>query len=126
MPLANGTRLGNYEVLGPLGAGGMGEVYRARDVRLDRPVAIKALPEAFARDPERLARFEREARLLASFQHPHIAGIFGIEDFGGTSYLALELVEGRLGFGVESGRLKMTRIEHEPAPEPAVAQLAAE
>ena len=94
MPLTPGTRLGNYEIDSLLGAGGMGEVYRARDVRLDRPVAIKALPEAFARDPERLARFEREARLLASVHHAHIATIFGIEDGGGTSYLAIELVEG--------------------------------
>ena len=94
MPLATGTRLGNYEIVSLLGAGGMGEVYRARDVRLDRQVAIKALPEAFARDPERLARFEREARLLASVHHAHIASIFGIEDAGGTSYLAIELVEG--------------------------------
>ena len=94
MPLATGTRLGNYEIVSLLGAGGMGEVYRARDVRLDRQVAIKALPEAFARDPERLARLEREARLLASVHHAHIASIFGIEDAGGTSYLAIELVEG--------------------------------
>ncbi len=94
MPLPTGTRLGNYEIVALLGAGGMGEVYRARDVRLDRQVAIKALPEAFARDPERLARFEREARLLASVHHANIAMIFGIEDGGGTSYLAIELVEG--------------------------------
>ncbi len=94
MPLPAGTRLGNYEIVAPLGAGGMGEVYRARDVRLGRQVAIKALPEAFARDPERLARFEREARLLASVHHTNIAMIFGIEDGGGTSYLAIELVEG--------------------------------
>ena len=73
MLLATGTRLGPYEVITPLGAGGMGEVYRARDTRLDRGVAIKVLPEAFARDPERLARFEREAKILASLNHPHIA-----------------------------------------------------
>jgi serine/threonine protein kinase/tetratricopeptide (TPR) repeat protein len=94
MPLVTGTRLGNYEIVSLLGAGGMGEVYRARDVRLDRHVAIKALPEAFARDPDRLARFEREARLLASVHHAHIASIFGIEDAGGMTYLAIELVEG--------------------------------
>jgi serine/threonine protein kinase len=94
MPLSPGTRLGNHEIVSRLGAGGMSEVYRARDVRLGRDVAIKALPEAFARDPDRLARFEREARLLASVHHPHIAALFGIEDAGGTSYLALELVEG--------------------------------
>ena len=94
MALTAGTRLGNYEILAPLGSGGMGEVYRARDTRLGRSVAIKALPEAFARDPERLTRFEREARVLASVQHSNIAMIFGLEDAGGTSYLALELVDG--------------------------------
>jgi serine/threonine protein kinase len=78
MALTTGTRLGNYEIVAPLGAGGMGEVYRARDTRLGRSVAIKALPEAFARDPERLARFEREARILASMQHANIAAIYGI------------------------------------------------
>src|SRR5690349_18774938 len=94
MPLSTGTRLGNYEIDSLLGSGGMGEVYRARDVRLGRPAAIKALPEAFARDPERLGRFEREARLLASVHHANIATIFGIEDGDGTSYLAIEYVEG--------------------------------
>ncbi|TMQ64888.1 MAG: protein kinase [Candidatus Eisenbacteria bacterium] len=94
MPLAAGTRLGPYEIAAPLGAGGMGEVYRARDTRLGREVAIKGLPEAFAQNPERLARFEREARLLASLNHPNIAGIFGLEDAAGTPYLVLELVEG--------------------------------
>ncbi|HEU4334992.1 MAG TPA: protein kinase, partial [Candidatus Eisenbacteria bacterium] len=72
----------------------MGEVYRARDARLSRDVAIKALPPAFAQDPERLARFEREARLLASLSHPNIAGIFGLEEADGARYLVLELVEG--------------------------------
>src|SRR5437867_1244566 len=94
MTLSAGTRLGNYEIVAPLGAGGMGEVYRARDTRLGRSVAVKALPEAFARDPERLARFEREARVLASVHHSNIAVIYGIEDGDGTCYLALELVEG--------------------------------
>ena len=74
MPLEPGQKIASYEILAPLGAGGMGEVYRARDTRLGRDVAIKALPEAFASDPERLARFEREARLLASLSHPQIAG----------------------------------------------------
>jgi serine/threonine protein kinase/tetratricopeptide (TPR) repeat protein len=95
MPLVPGTRLGNYEIDAPLGSGGMGEVYRARDTRLGRAVAIKALPDGFARDPERLARFEREARALAAVHHSNIATIFGIEDAGGSSYLALELVEGQ-------------------------------
>lgn len=94
MNLAAGTRLGPYEIVGPLGAGGMGEVFRARDPRLGRDVAIKALPEAFAGDAERLARFEREARLLASLSHPHIAGIHGLEEVEGRRYLVLEFVEG--------------------------------
>ena len=94
MPLAPGTHLGPYEIVAPLGAGGMGEVYRARDARLGRDVAIKGLPGAFAQHSERLARFEREARLLASLNHPNIAAIFGLEEVGGTPYLVLELVEG--------------------------------
>ena len=94
MTLAPGTRLGPYEIVAPLGAGGMGEVYRARDTRLGRDVAIKALPEAFAQDPERLARFEREARLLASLNHPNVAGIHGLEEVAGTRYLVLEFVDG--------------------------------
>ncbi|MFN8587104.1 MAG: protein kinase [Candidatus Eisenbacteria bacterium] len=94
MPLAAGDKLGPYEVIAPLGAGGMGEVWRALDSRLGREVAIKVLPEAFAADPERLARFEREARLLASLQHPRIAGIYGLEVFEGQRCLVLEFVEG--------------------------------
>jgi serine/threonine protein kinase/Tol biopolymer transport system component len=94
MPLIPGSRLGQYEILAPLGAGGMGEVYRARDSRLQRDVAVKALPDEFARDPERLARFEREAKLLASLTHPNVAGIFGLEDVAGHRYLILEFVEG--------------------------------
>src|SRR5262245_21951756 len=94
MSLSPGTRVGNHEILSLIGSGGMGEVYRARDVRLGRDVAIKALPEAFARDPERLARFEREARLLASVPHPNIAMVLGLEDSGGTACLVIELVEG--------------------------------
>src|SRR6266853_50913 len=90
MSLAPGTRLGPYEILAPLGAGGMGEVYRARDSRLKREVALKVLPEAVAGDPERLARFEREAQALAALTHPHIAQIYGIEE----RVLVMELVEG--------------------------------
>ncbi len=78
MSLAPGTKLGPYQIVAPLGAGGMGEVYRARDARLDRDVAIKILPELFAQDPERLARFEREAKALAALNHPNIAAIYGI------------------------------------------------
>src|SRR5436309_616694 len=94
MPLSPGTRLGPHEIIAPLGAGGMGEVYRARDTRLGRDVAVKALPEAFARDPERLARFEREAKLLASLSHASIAGIHGLEEHDGHRYLILEFVDG--------------------------------
>ena len=89
-----GTRLGSYEIQGPLGAGGMGEVYRARDLKLGREVAIKILPAAFATDPDRLARFQREARLLATLSHPHIATIHGVEDAGGVYALVMELVDG--------------------------------
>ncbi len=94
MTLAPGTRLGPYEVLGPLGAGGMGEVYRARDTRLGRDVAIKLLPAEVAQDAERLARFRREAHLLASLNHPHIAAVHGLEELDGKLLLILELVEG--------------------------------
>jgi eukaryotic-like serine/threonine-protein kinase len=94
MSLAPGTRLGVCEVTGSLGAGGMGEVYRARDTRLNRDVAIKVLPDLFATDPERLARFEREAQVLASLNHPHIAQIYGLEESGAVRALVMELVEG--------------------------------
>src|SRR5580765_7628376 len=94
MPLSNGFRLGSYEILSALGAGGMGEVYRARDTKLSRDVALKILPEAFAADPERLARFKREAHVLASINHPNIAAIYGFEDSGETHALVLELVDG--------------------------------
>jgi len=94
MSLTVNTRLGPYEILSPLGAGGMGEVYRAKDTRLDREVAIKVLPEAFARDPERMARFQREAKVLALLNHPNIAGIHGFEEVEGKRFLVMELVEG--------------------------------
>ena len=89
-----GARLGPYQVLAPLGAGGMGEVYRARDTRLGRDVAIKVLPDLFAEDPNRLARFHREAQVLASLNHPHIAHIHGLEESGNVRALVMELVEG--------------------------------
>jgi eukaryotic-like serine/threonine-protein kinase len=95
VPLSAGDRLGPYEILAPLGAGGMGEVYRARDARLNRDVAIKGLPAGLSRDPERLARFRREAQLLASLNHPNIAAIYGLEDAGGAPFLVLELVDGQ-------------------------------
>jgi len=94
MPLTTGSRLGPYEIVALLGTGGMGEVYRARDTRLDRNVAIKVLPPAFANDPDRLARFEREARVLASLNHPGIATIYGLEELPGCKMLAMELVDG--------------------------------
>src|SRR5690242_20635712 len=94
MTLAAGARLGPYEVSGPLGAGGMGEVYRARDSKLGRDVAIKVLPAAFANDPGLVARFQREAQVLASLNHPHIAAIHGVEESGGIFALVMELVEG--------------------------------
>jgi serine/threonine protein kinase/Tol biopolymer transport system component len=94
MTLATGSRLGAYEILAPLGAGGMGEVYRARDTKLGRDVAIKVLPEAFAHDPDRLSRFQREAKMLAALNHSNIATIYGLEQSNGTSYLVMELVSG--------------------------------
>jgi len=94
MSLAAGARLGVYEVLAPVGKGGMGEVWKARDTRLGREVALKILPDAFAHDPERLARFQREAKVLASLNHPNIGGIHGVEDSGDTKALVLELIEG--------------------------------
>jgi eukaryotic-like serine/threonine-protein kinase len=94
VPLSAGTRLGPYEILSALGAGGMGEVYRARDTKLDRAVAIKILPEAFAADTERIARFQREAKTLASLNHPNIAHIHDLEESNGVRALVMELVEG--------------------------------
>src|SRR6266849_4689288 len=94
MALTSGTKLGPYEIVAPLGAGGMGEVYRARDTKLGRDVALKLLPPLFTADADRVARFEREARMLASLNHPHIAAIYGFEDAGNVPALVLELVEG--------------------------------
>jgi Tol biopolymer transport system component/tRNA A-37 threonylcarbamoyl transferase component Bud32 len=94
MPLSAGTHVGPHEILGPLGAGGMGEVYRATDTRLKRQVAIKILPADLAADPERLARFQREAEVLASLNHQHVAAIYGVEESNGVTALVMELVEG--------------------------------
>jgi eukaryotic-like serine/threonine-protein kinase len=94
MALQAGTRLGTYEILAQIGAGGMGEVYRARDSKLNRDVALKVLPEAFALDAGRLARFKREAQVLASLNHPNIAAIYGFEESNGLQALVLELVDG--------------------------------
>src|SRR5204862_381586 len=97
MTLAAGTRLGPYEITAAIGAGGMGEVYRARDTKLNRDVALKVLPEQVAADPDRLARFRREAQVLASLNHPNIAQIHGLEDGDAASALAMELGEGQTG-----------------------------
>lgn len=101
----SGSKLGPYEILAPLGSGGMGQVYEARDTKLGRKVAIKVLPGEFANDPERLARFRREARLLAALNHPNIATIYGLQEFRGSCSLVMELVPGqnlaeRLAVGV--------------------------
>ncbi|MGH9365990.1 MAG: protein kinase domain-containing protein [Thermoanaerobaculia bacterium] len=110
MMLAAGSKLGPYEILSPLGAGGMGEVYRAKDSKLGREVAIKVLPEAVAQDAQRLARFEREARTLASLNHPNIVTIFSVEESGGTRFLAMELVEGEsLDTLIAPGGLPLSR-----------------
>ena len=94
MALIPGTRLGVYEVTAQIGEGGMGQVYRARDTKLNRDVALKILPDAFASDPDRLARFTREAQTLASLNHPNIAHIHGLEESGVVRALVMELVEG--------------------------------
>ncbi len=108
MSLSAGTRLGVFEIQSALGAGGMGEVYRAHDTRLGRDVAIKILPEVFAADAERVTRFEREAQALAAINHPHIAAIHGVEQSGPTRFLVLELVGGEsLDARLKSGPLRV-------------------
>ena len=94
LAFTRGTRLGVYDITAPIGEGGMGQVFRARDTKLDRDVAIKILPEAFAHEADRLARFQREAKTLASLNHPNIAAIYGLEESGDVSALVMELVEG--------------------------------
>ena len=89
-----GKTISNYKVTSQLGKGGMGEVWRAQDTRLGRDVALKVLPESFAQDPERLERFDREAKVLASLSHPHIAGIHGLEEVDGKRFLVMEVAEG--------------------------------
>lgn len=93
MSLAFGSRLGPYEILSLLGSGGMGEVYRAHDTKLGRDVALKILPDAFTHDPLRIARFRREAQVLASLNHPHIGAIYGLDEANGHHFLVLELVD---------------------------------
>ena len=96
MTLIAGTRLGPYEITGPIGAGGMGEVYRARDTRLDRTVAIKILPASLSADPSLRQRFEREAQTISSLDHPHICGLFDVGHRRGRHYLVMQYLEGRL------------------------------
>src|SRR5882672_4759682 len=111
MTLAPSSRLGPYEILAPLGAGGMGEVYRARDTRLGRDVALKVLPDAVARDPDRLARFEREARTVAGLNHPNIVVLHSIEQEDGVRFITMELVEGeRLDRYVVPKGLPLSRV----------------
>jgi serine/threonine-protein kinase len=121
MPLVAGASLGPYQILAPLGAGGMGEVYRATDTRLKRDVAIKVLPDGFATDPERLARFQREAELLATLNHPNIAAIYGLEKTDGVTAIVLELVEGetiaeKLGQEGQKGQEGLERREGRRLP----------
>ena len=109
MATAPGSRLGRYEILNPLGAGGMGEVYRARDARLDRDVAIKILPESVANDPERLARFDREAKTVAALSHPNILALHDAGSEGGVTFAVMELLEGEtLRDRLASGRVAAT------------------
>src|SRR2546423_4762896 len=94
MPVPTGTRLGPYEILALIGAGGMGEVYRARDTRLDRSVAIKVLPAALALDPQFRARFDREAKAISALDHPHICALYDVGEQDGTSFLVMQYLEG--------------------------------
>src|SRR5579862_5464255 len=111
MALTAGTRLGPYEILGELGAGGMGEVYRARDTRLDRTVAIKILPEHLCSDPGRRARFEREARTISALSHPNICALFDIGDQDAIHYVVLEYLEGKtLADRIAKGPLPVSEV----------------
>jgi serine/threonine protein kinase len=108
MPLASGTKLGPYEIQSPLGAGGMGEVYRARDTRLDRTVAVKILPSHLSENPEAKQRFEREARVISSLNHPHICVLHDVGSQDGTSYLVMEYLQGEsLESQLRKGRLPL-------------------
>src|SRR5215831_12421003 len=111
MSLAPGTHLGPYEILAPLGAGGMGEVYRAKDLRLGREIALKVLPAEMSASPERLARFEREARTVAGLNHPNIVVLHSVEDQGDVRFLTMELVEGQsLDHALVPGGLPIARV----------------
>ena len=114
MPLTPGTRLGPYKVTAQIGVGGMGEVYRARDAKLGRDVALKILPEAFVGDPDRVARFEREAQVVAALNHPNIAIIHGFQESDGVSALILELVEGETLHRGHRARAAASATPHHP------------
>src|ERR1700687_2237758 len=101
MPIEIGTRLGPYEILSPIGAGGMGEVYRARDTRLEREVAVKVLPQALSKDLAALARFEREAKTISALSHPHICALYDVGNQDGVEHLVMEYLEG----GTLAGRV---------------------
>ncbi len=120
MTLTPGTRLDGYEILGPLGAGGMGEVYRARDATLKREVAIKVLPEYWSRDPERLHRFEQEAQATAALSHPNIVSIFHVGQYNGSPYIVTELLHGEtLRERLRKGPLRLVRPSMSAATLPA-------
>src|SRR5712692_9216039 len=111
MSLGSGTKLGPYEILSKIGAGGMGEVYRARDTRLERTVAIKVLPSEFSRHAELRKRFEREARTLSSLSHPHICSLYDVGRDGAVEFLVMELLEGEtLSARLQRGPLPMTAV----------------
>lgn len=132
MTLSAGTRLGPYEILAPIGAGGMGEVYRAKDPKLDRFVAIKVLPELLANDAKALSRFEREAKALAALQHPNVLGIFDFGREGTTAYAVMELLEGETLRGLPLFSPTGMAVRNIPSPKspsgfsrPAVRPMAA-
>src|SRR6266481_4296760 len=111
MGLSSGTKLGPYEIVAPLGAGGMGEVYRARDTRLERTVAIKILPAQFSSDPVRKQRFEREAKTISNLNHPHICVLYDVGSQDGVDYLVMECVEGEtLAKRLEKGALPLEQV----------------
>src|SRR5436190_10106231 len=111
MPISAGTRLGPYEILTPVGAGGMGEVYRARDTRLERTVAVKVLPAHLSRSEEIRQRFEREARAISSLSHPHICALYDVGNQDGTEYLVMEFIDGEsLAERIRRGPLPLSQI----------------
>ena len=131
MPLASGVRLGPYEIVSLLGAGGMGEVYKARDTRLDRTVAVKVLPPQLADDPQFRERFEREAKTISQLNHPHICTLYDVGDQDGTRYLVMEYLEGetlaqRLARRSESGKSLQATAPSVSEARQAVAALSPE